>query len=177
MPVLGGLDLFKRCWWELVRRYWTLYCGNCNSVVRNSLFTISVSFVNRYGAPPHGGFGVGLERVVMLFCALNNIRKTSLFPRDPQRLVPWEICRLLLAHFFKFPTVTFLPFSWFCLWRWCHEKKFLFTIMCMPLVLQQLLYEFTETFKLSEDLTDCTWKDCLLCAHLWVIFCFLIYYI
>ncbi|KAG0564520.1 hypothetical protein M758_8G113600 [Ceratodon purpureus] len=42
----------------------------------------------RYGAPPHGGAGVGLERVVMLFCALNNIRKTSLFPRDPQRLAP-----------------------------------------------------------------------------------------
>ncbi|CAN6445298.1 unnamed protein product [Victoria cruziana] len=42
----------------------------------------------RYGAPPHGGFGVGLERVVMLFCGLNNIRKTSLFPRDPQRLAP-----------------------------------------------------------------------------------------
>ncbi|KAG6408220.1 hypothetical protein SASPL_131224 [Salvia splendens] len=42
----------------------------------------------RYGAPTHGGFGVGLERVVMLFCALNNIRKTSLFPRDPQRIAP-----------------------------------------------------------------------------------------
>lgn len=42
----------------------------------------------RYGAPPHGGFGVGLERVVMLFCNLNNIRKTSLFPRDPQRIAP-----------------------------------------------------------------------------------------
>ncbi|EYU28247.1 hypothetical protein ABFS82_05G075700 [Erythranthe guttata] len=42
----------------------------------------------RYGTAPHGGFGVGLERVVMLFCALNNIRKTSLFPRDPQRIVP-----------------------------------------------------------------------------------------
>uniref|UniRef100_A0A1J3EQZ6 aspartate--tRNA ligase n=1 Tax=Noccaea caerulescens TaxID=107243 RepID=A0A1J3EQZ6_NOCCA len=42
----------------------------------------------RYGVPPHGGFGVGLERVVMLLCALNNIRKTSLFPRDPQRLAP-----------------------------------------------------------------------------------------
>ncbi|XP_058222323.1 aspartate--tRNA ligase 2, cytoplasmic-like [Rhododendron vialii] len=41
-----------------------------------------------YGAPPHGGFGVGLERVVMLFCALNNIRKTSLFPRDPLRIAP-----------------------------------------------------------------------------------------
>ncbi|KAL6269570.1 hypothetical protein ACE6H2_026481 [Prunus campanulata] len=42
----------------------------------------------RYAAPPHGGFGVGLERVVMLFCGLNNIRKTSLFPRDPLRLAP-----------------------------------------------------------------------------------------
>ncbi|KAK6129846.1 hypothetical protein DH2020_036432 [Rehmannia glutinosa] len=44
--------------------------------------------LEKYGAPPHGGFGVGLERVVMLFCALNNIRKTSLFPRDPQRIAP-----------------------------------------------------------------------------------------
>ncbi|BFG41095.1 aspartate--tRNA ligase 2 cytoplasmic [Prunus yedoensis var. nudiflora] len=42
----------------------------------------------RYAAPPHGGFGAGLERVVMLFCGLNNIRKTSLFPRDPLRLAP-----------------------------------------------------------------------------------------
>jgi len=42
----------------------------------------------RYGAPPHGGFVVGLERVVMLFCGLGNIRKTSLFPRDPRRLAP-----------------------------------------------------------------------------------------
>ncbi|PVH65588.1 hypothetical protein PAHAL_1G031600 [Panicum hallii] len=42
----------------------------------------------RYGAPPHEGFGVGLERVVMLFCGLGNIRKTSLFPRDPRRLAP-----------------------------------------------------------------------------------------
>lgn len=42
----------------------------------------------RYGAPRHGGFGAGLERVVMLFCNLKNIRKTSLFPRDPLRLAP-----------------------------------------------------------------------------------------
>ncbi|XVE94224.1 hypothetical protein REPUB_Repub01dG0263300 [Reevesia pubescens] len=52
----------------------------------NTISTYIDSF--RYGAPPHGGFGVGLERVVMLFCGLNNIRKTSLFPRDPQRLAP-----------------------------------------------------------------------------------------
>ncbi|CAA0819438.1 Class II aminoacyl-tRNA and biotin synthetases superfamily protein [Striga hermonthica] len=43
----------------------------------------------RYKPPSlHGGFGVGLERVVMLFCALDNIRKTSLFPRDPRRIAP-----------------------------------------------------------------------------------------
>lgn len=42
----------------------------------------------RYGAYPHAGAGVGLERVVMLFCGLDNIRKTSLFPRDPKRLTP-----------------------------------------------------------------------------------------
>ena len=42
----------------------------------------------KYGAPPHGGCGVGLERVVMLFCGLDNIRKTSMFPRDPRRLAP-----------------------------------------------------------------------------------------
>lgn len=42
----------------------------------------------KLGAPPHGGAGVGMERVVMLFCGLNNIRKTSMFPRDPRRLTP-----------------------------------------------------------------------------------------
>ena len=42
----------------------------------------------RYGAPPHAGGGIGLERVVMLFLGLDNVRKTSLFPRDPARLTP-----------------------------------------------------------------------------------------
>jgi len=42
----------------------------------------------KYGAWPHAGGGVGLERVVMLFLHLNNIRKTSMFPRDPTRLTP-----------------------------------------------------------------------------------------
>ena len=42
----------------------------------------------RYGAFPHGGGGVGLERVVMLFLGLPNIRLTSMFPRDPNRLTP-----------------------------------------------------------------------------------------
>mmetsp|Transcript_39538 Transcript_39538/g.93035 ORF Transcript_39538/g.93035 Transcript_39538/m.93035 type:complete len:794 (+) Transcript_39538:109-2490(+) len=42
----------------------------------------------KYGAFPHAGAGIGLERVVMLFMNLNNIRKTSMFPRDPKRLTP-----------------------------------------------------------------------------------------
>ena len=42
----------------------------------------------KYGAVPHGGCGVGMERVIMLFCALGNIRKSSMFPRDPKRLTP-----------------------------------------------------------------------------------------
>jgi aspartyl-tRNA synthetase len=42
----------------------------------------------KYGAPPHAGGGIGLERVVMLYLALNNIRMTSMFPRDPHRLTP-----------------------------------------------------------------------------------------
>eukprot|EP00962_Isochrysis_galbana_P052002 scaffold23392_cov56-Isochrysis_galbana.AAC.1 len=42
----------------------------------------------KYGAMPHAGGGIGLERVVMLFLGLHNIRKTSMFPRDPKRLTP-----------------------------------------------------------------------------------------
>lgn len=48
------------------------------------------SYVNsfRNGALPHGGGGIGLERVVMLFLGLPNIRKTAWFPRDPKRITP-----------------------------------------------------------------------------------------
>jgi aspartyl-tRNA synthetase len=42
----------------------------------------------KYGAPAHGGAGIGLERVVKFYCGLHNIRKASLFPRDPKRLRP-----------------------------------------------------------------------------------------
>jgi len=42
----------------------------------------------KYGAFPHGGCGVGLERVVMLYLGLKNIRRVSMFPRDPKRLTP-----------------------------------------------------------------------------------------
>ena len=42
----------------------------------------------RHGALPHGGGGIGLERVIMLFLGLPNIRKSAWFPRDPKRISP-----------------------------------------------------------------------------------------
>ncbi|KAJ3660622.1 hypothetical protein Zmor_005061 [Zophobas morio] len=42
----------------------------------------------KYGCPPHAGGGIGLERVVMLYLGLDNIRKTAMFPRDPKRITP-----------------------------------------------------------------------------------------
>lgn len=41
-----------------------------------------------YGCPPHAGGGIGLERVLMFYLDLKNIRRASLFPRDPKRLRP-----------------------------------------------------------------------------------------
>ena len=42
----------------------------------------------RTGAPPHAGWSVGIERLTMQICRLNNIREASLFPRDRHRLTP-----------------------------------------------------------------------------------------
>jgi aspartyl/asparaginyl-tRNA synthetase len=42
----------------------------------------------RSGMPPHGGAGVGLERLVQRLTGISNIRQVSLFPRDPARVLP-----------------------------------------------------------------------------------------
>ncbi|KAJ9298058.1 hypothetical protein DTO217A2_8502 [Paecilomyces variotii] len=42
----------------------------------------------RQGCPPHAGGGLGLNRIVMFFLGLPNVRQATLFPRDPQRLRP-----------------------------------------------------------------------------------------
>jgi aspartyl-tRNA synthetase len=42
----------------------------------------------RYGAPPHGGFNIGIERLTMALLGLENIREAALFPRAPERLLP-----------------------------------------------------------------------------------------
>jgi aspartyl-tRNA synthetase len=42
----------------------------------------------RYGMPPHGGFGFGIERFLMNLLYIKNIRECILFPRDRTRLIP-----------------------------------------------------------------------------------------
>jgi len=42
----------------------------------------------RYGAPPHAGWAIGVERLTMLSLGLDNIREAALFPRDRERLTP-----------------------------------------------------------------------------------------
>ena len=42
----------------------------------------------RYGMPPHGGFAIGLERLLMQLTNAANVRETTLFPRDLGRLTP-----------------------------------------------------------------------------------------
>jgi len=42
----------------------------------------------KYGMPPHGGFGLGFDRLLMKILYRKNIREVVLFPRDRYRLVP-----------------------------------------------------------------------------------------
>ena len=43
---------------------------------------------HKYGVPPHGGLGLGLERLTMQLLGLDNIRWAALFPRDMNRVEP-----------------------------------------------------------------------------------------
>lgn len=44
--------------------------------------------VFRHGMPPHGGLGIGLERLTMKLLGEDNVREATLFPRDVNRLEP-----------------------------------------------------------------------------------------
>ncbi|MBI5272633.1 MAG: aspartate--tRNA(Asn) ligase [Chlamydiia bacterium] len=60
-----------------------------------SQFTDYLS-IFKYGMPPHGGFGMGLERLTMTLLKLKNIREASLFPSDTKRIAAVRI----KAHLF-----------------------------------------------------------------------------
>lgn len=44
--------------------------------------------LHKYGAPPHGGLGIGLERLTMHLLGRKNVRETAMFPRDINRVTP-----------------------------------------------------------------------------------------
>ncbi len=48
----------------------------------------SYLMIHRYGMPPHGGLGLGLERFTSRLLEQNNVRYSCMFPRDINRLVP-----------------------------------------------------------------------------------------
>ena len=52
-----------------------------------SLFD-SYLMMHKYGMPPHGGLGLGLERFTARLLNFENVRNTTLFPRDINRLTP-----------------------------------------------------------------------------------------
>jgi len=57
-------------------------CGIEVSTIKDYIESFS------YGAYPHGGCGIGMERLVFLYLDLKNIRNSSMFPRDPKRIAP-----------------------------------------------------------------------------------------
>ncbi len=48
----------------------------------------SYLMLHKYGVPPHGGLGIGLERFTSRLLMLDNVRYASLFPRDINRVTP-----------------------------------------------------------------------------------------
>ncbi|MBO5412046.1 MAG: aspartate--tRNA(Asn) ligase [Clostridia bacterium] len=44
--------------------------------------------LHKYGAPPHGGLGLGLERLTMHLLGAKNVREATMFPRDINRVAP-----------------------------------------------------------------------------------------
>ena len=48
----------------------------------------SYLMAHKYGMPPHGGLGLGLERITMHLLGFKNVRYASMFPRDINRVTP-----------------------------------------------------------------------------------------
>jgi aspartyl/asparaginyl-tRNA synthetase len=60
-------------------------------VKEKGMSTVSMQWFTeffRYGAPPHGGFNIGIERMTMQLLDIANIQEAVLFPRTPDRLLP-----------------------------------------------------------------------------------------
>ena len=97
---------FLSPWWMFIRflSYWTrLWIAREISNLQSSspihcvVSPVSSLVTNIAWDPLLNFFPVsllpGLERVVMLYLDLHNIRKSSMFPRDPKRVTPWLAAR------------------------------------------------------------------------------------
>jgi aspartyl-tRNA synthetase len=68
-------------------RYHVLLENLRDKGLREETFKFYLDFF-KHGAPPHGGAGMGLERIVMQMLGLENVREARLLPRDPERILP-----------------------------------------------------------------------------------------
>lgn len=90
----------------------------------------------KYGMPPHGGFGMGLERLTMTLLKLKNIREASLFPSDPKRIAG---NRIKARIFFGTENIRNEII------RLCHKNNF---------AIQHLIHEGTPTSQDSARIRD-----------------------
>ena len=59
-----------------------------NVIEKNIKYISWFTDVFRYGVPPHGGFNIGIERLIFTILNLQNIRESVLFARDTERVIP-----------------------------------------------------------------------------------------
>lgn len=62
--------------------------GKMERLGMNTELFESYLMMHRYGMPPHGGLGLGLERFTSRLLGQENVRRATLFPRDVGRLEP-----------------------------------------------------------------------------------------
>jgi len=65
--------------------YDSLIEGINNKKLNPDLFSFYLQAF-KYGMPPHGGWGMGLERLTAKFLGLQNVKEATLFPRDINRI-------------------------------------------------------------------------------------------
>ena len=58
--------------------------------------------LRKYGSIPHGGFGLGFERLVMMVAGIENIRDVACFPRTPGNAEFWLFDFEYLAYLFGY---------------------------------------------------------------------------
>ena len=65
------------------------YAELVEALKKKDLIPISLLFIcklSKNGMPPHGGFGMGLERLTAKLLGLENVKEATLFPRDLNRI-------------------------------------------------------------------------------------------